>query len=535
MKPNKDYNPSLFPSRPLSTNPYIQQEYERIIGNMSKGLAYAEGSQNSVGSFAEILAKFKELYGSNDMAWLINGFGFSPLYELLNGSAGKDWNKQLLETLLQQYLTEENRAYNESRTAEQRIFDDPLNQLARLTGAGVGRDAAIAMLQGGQQPVTSDSSTVAPGLAPSESRANAIGAATSVVNTLFGAMSTVGSLASFGLSIPQAIEQTKFLRGQNLMSNETLQGLEAVNQVGSAIAGLVSSGVLSTADLDSFTNGSDMLSYINDHRDTDAFKPLFTPGGAMQTLLGTKSGRQMFDNYWNSTINPKHSGDMLESFLNQAKLQESLSYIDTLAKRQQMFTDFNSFWIDFMNQNADLAQKYQDYQNGAIQIAINGEILKQERLNTSAAERQDYVANTQYIAYQNFIERGFSPSVDPLQNDGQDYLNYITWSKYCDDLLKAEAKTGTNRVDSPDGKSAMDRTKDLYIKNPQVLYTGLVLQEAMQKGRLNSYNGSLQPVWQFFDMWSATGATNFVGDVQNGAQDVTETILGRKMPLKVRK
>lgn len=344
----------------------VSRILEMIAEAQRKAQEKAQRSQNR-SSLGTILQKQSTL---DDMSSIINGFGIED-FNGLSPSQIKDWNKQLLETLLQYQLTKEGRQYNEGLRDEQRIYDDPANQLARLTGAGIGRDTAISMLSGGQQPISAEPSSVSPGIPASQSAANAMQTVLAPLNTLFSAASAIGGLVSLGVSIPQAVEQTKALKAQNVMTSEVVNGLNAVNAVGNSIAGLVANGTLTTHDLEGFKDGNEFLNYVNDHRDTAAFSPLFVDGGSMQTLLGTRSGRDMFNQYWQSTLGPKYSASMIEQNLRLAAQQEILGELDTAAKRRDFFMNFQQQWRALLQQDAQLALLAQQYRNGEIEIKIN--------------------------------------------------------------------------------------------------------------------------------------------------------------------
>ena len=198
-------------------------------GGVSAGVAQNDITSN----YSDILAR---LAGSSDnsILQLLQSLG-------INQDAGltvkqrDDWNKQLLDTLINYQLTQENRSYNESMRDEQRLYDTPLNQLARLMGAGVSRDAAIQMLSGGSQPIQSDVAVGAEGIAPSESAANGIQAALAPAQLAIDAIGSVGSLISLGFSIPQAIQQTKFLKNQNLLTQKQLRSYDSASSAFSVL------------------------------------------------------------------------------------------------------------------------------------------------------------------------------------------------------------------------------------------------------------------------------------------------------------
>ena len=185
-----------------------------------------------------------------------------------------DWNKQLLDTLTNYLLTLDNRNYNESMRDEQRIYDSPTNQLARLMGAGVSRDAAIQMLSGGSQPIQSEAASAAQGIAPSESLKNGIDSALAPIQTAFDAISAVGGLVSLGFSIPQAIQQTRALKYGNFMNQQQQNAFNSVNSLTNSLQTAVSDGILTAQDLEGWSNANDAYKWLNDHADTNFVKHL---------------------------------------------------------------------------------------------------------------------------------------------------------------------------------------------------------------------------------------------------------------------
>lgn len=501
-----------------------------IADAQRKAQEKAQRSQNPyISSFSDILGKQSSL---DDFSSLLNGFGLDE-HNWLTPSQMKDWNKQLVETLLQYQLTKEGREYNEGLRDEQRTYDDPTNQLARLTGAGIGRDTAISMLSGGQQPISAEPSSVVPGIPASQSSANAMQTALAPLNTLFSAASAIGGLVSLGVSIPQAVEQTKALKTQNVMTSEVVNGLNAVNAVGNSIAGLVANGTLTTQDLNGFTDGNQVLDYINDHRGTNAFAPLFADGGPMQTLLGTRSGRDMFNQYWQSTLGAKHSGKIIEQNLRLAEQQEVLGELDTAAKRRDFFMNFQQQWRALLQQDAELALLAQQYRNGEIEIKINGQVLQQQRYNTKRAGRVNAEEQVRHNALMDVLENG-APAEPDANSTGQDIMTYNIWSHFYQNMCHDLAASSTDTLQPYNAKygSPAERTMKSAWNSYEVNATGILLQKAMNEGRLDKFTGNAAPLYQFFDAWSACGAKDAVSSASDatGAAATAVKVLPKLIP-----
>lgn len=149
-----------------------------------------------------------------------------------NLSAGdrKDFNKQLLDMILQMLITEEQRRYNEGLRDEQRLYDNPINALARLMGAGVSRDAAIQLLGGGSAgsgsgaPFGSPFAMPSGGPSPSERQNQLANTSFNGVNT---AVSFISTFMSMGISAGVASKQMQAMDNSNFFSGQQKQAYSA--------------------------------------------------------------------------------------------------------------------------------------------------------------------------------------------------------------------------------------------------------------------------------------------------------------------
>lgn len=469
----------------------------------------------------------------------------------LSGDQRDDWNKQLLDSLLNYSLTQENRLYNEGIRDEQRLYDSPLNQLLRLTGAGISRDAAIAMLSGSGSGVgsaiASQPAVAAPGIAPSQSKLNGIQGQTAIANTVLNGINTIAGLVGVGMSIPQALGHVKSLGIQNEMSQKALIGLQASDSVLGSLENAVSTGVLSTVDIDGFSSATDALNYIYDHRDTDAFKPVFD-NGSFQQVYGTKLGREMFSNSWNNVRQSKDAGKMLDQFIKHSDLQNELLSIQGKAAQRDYFFGFQSAINQLLKDDAQIQSLWNDVLSGNIKILIDGEVYEQQKVATAvshlsqtSAERASYREGVEFDAFKSFVENG-EPE-EPLDNsNGQSIINYLTFGDWYNKLQHMLVTTSSSEhVKDSQGYSKYDYQKNRYITprdeykeflrtHQDLLYTGVAIQQIIQEGRLNSWNGNAQPIWQFFDMWRSSGASDFVKSATNAAGDAGAAVLPLVLP-----
>lgn len=255
--------PYPFPSSQPSFH-YEKDDYNSILGK----LGVTEDSE-----FAQFLSSLG-----------INGTGTFSL------SQSEDWNKQLLDILLQYKSELEKRQYNEGLRDEQRLYDSPQAMLARLMGAGLSRDAALQLLgsgAGGSGSGVPYTDGISPdlGIAASQSALNGAQeqlantqAGLGIANTVFGAIGTVSSLVNFGFSIPQAIQQTEFLKNSNLLNKSQLESYMSASKAYEILNG----AGLSSDAIGSVSKVSDVISNLANNGNTDAIS--FINSGGLQSL-----------------------------------------------------------------------------------------------------------------------------------------------------------------------------------------------------------------------------------------------------------
>ena len=409
-----------------------------------------------------------------------------------------DWNKQLLDTLTNYLLTLENRNYNESMRDEQRIYDSPTNQLARLMGAGVSRDAAIQMLSGGSQPIQSDAPSAAEGIAPSQSRLNGINAALAPIQTAFDAISAVGGLVSLGFSIPQAVQQTRSLKYGNFMNQQQQNAFNSVNSLTNALQTAVSNGVLTAQDLEGWSNANDAYKWLNDHADTNFVKPL-ADSGVLQGVFGSTLGREMFNSHWQQMRDARSGGDLYNSFLRQQHLEEGLKEVSTSAMRSQYYQTMISAFKDYMKTDVEMQTLWQQYYNLLQSHDIGQETLKQEQDISDMIHRQNVLDNEYYIAEYSALN-----SVDQKTGfSGTELISYSQFSQMIDMFEESSARTSS-------AKGNRDRLSTFYQHNIGAAATCAALMDIVSKGRLEGFQGDLGSLYKFADMLKYSGASDLL-------------------------
>lgn len=207
----------------------------------------------------------------------------------LSGSQRDSWNQYLLQQMLQYYMTQENRDYNRALQLDDRLYNAPTNQLARLMGAGISRDAAIQLLSGasggsGSGVPYSQAASPADMASANEAGLMPFKAAASVFGMIAQTAGAIGSLGTFGLgaaSLATNLAATRATTAGQLLSNsqlqKTLNGIETASTVVGAISSAYQAGII---DKDhNFESSQDMLKYIRDNADKyEPFNSLVSSG-----------------------------------------------------------------------------------------------------------------------------------------------------------------------------------------------------------------------------------------------------------------
>ena len=204
-----------------------------------------------------------------------NGIKFqAALQELVNGETD---SSQLLASLLgagnaqfsderwdmfYQYLLgmmqqANQRAFDIEQRDESRLYNNPMNELARLMGSGVSRDAALEILKGsaggsGSLGVAGSGAFDAPSVsAPSGTME--LQKQQSIAGMVFGSLAALSNLVQSGVSVAQGIEQVNQLKGQNYFSNKQIEAFDSVQQLTSALQTMQTNGEIEPSEIEKYT------------------------------------------------------------------------------------------------------------------------------------------------------------------------------------------------------------------------------------------------------------------------------------------
>lgn len=344
-------------------------------------------------SQGDIINQLLKLLGTdNGFAQLLQQLGIQT--GNMNAGEIQDWNKQIMDALMQYAITQEQRGYNKSVLDEQRIYDSPMNQLARLMGAGISRDAALQLLSGsgasgsgGSALIGDPNALPASAIPGTQSDLNAIQKQTAIANTVFGAISAIsgaiGSLGSFGISAATLgvnMAATRAATAGQLLSNQqlskTLAGIEAASTVIGAVSSSIDAGFTSTDK--QFDSAQDMVQYIRDNAQSyEPFKQLVSSGALdavakdFYSLSALNSGYKSWRESRDYNLDRKHLVNMyaldemfksidierLQSEIeqNRQSIQESIANVINSTRLADSQIALNQSQIVLNNSNAALA------------------------------------------------------------------------------------------------------------------------------------------------------------------------------------
>lgn len=382
----------------------------------------------------------------------------------------------IVEQLLKNAQTQEIRDYDKRVLDEQRIYDNPTSQLARIMGSGISRDAAIAMMSGGSGTGSSSASPLIgsgtqSALASTVDPNEVLNAQLNKANTIMNAFATVASFAKMGVSLRQMSAQTAGQELSNQLTEKQIQGINDANTVANTFSNLVADGTITAETVKGFKNAQDILDYALDHQEAKGFKPLFDDG-TWQRLSGSVHGRNALNSLWSDLLDNRSTGTQLDQKLdamdNQLTLQ-NMTKIDFVNKINQGV---------LMNQHLQnqLQQDLIDLLNGALQLEINGEILSQEKINTLLAEFEYNQAETE--------NRIFDAVYNTEDENGHTGVYYASLQEL-NDLYKYAVVSSAER--SAMTQQWIDNYERSFFESGRGIMLSLMLQNAYKEGSLDLF------------------------------------------------
>lgn len=461
-------------------------------------------------------------YGTSDFVNLLKSLGINYDHEM-SGKQDEDWNKQLLNLILQQYVNQEQRGYDRSVLQEQRIFDSPINQLARLMGAGISRDAAIQMLSGsglgsgsGSALIGSMGGTIDPGIPASQSELNNIQGKTAIANTVFGGIGALSGLVGLGFSVPQAIQQTKYLQNQNLL---TERQISAYDSTGRAFSILNSAGAAAES-FGSVASAATAITNLAKSGNADAAQ--FIASGGLQTMKeNAPFSSQALGNLYMSERSSVDNARFIEQQQRANDLRNWISENDVT----ESYISVGQSFMQLLQEEPKLAQLWQDVQAGKYKILIAGEELKQEQYQTTVAEN----AAKQAAFDTEVLERFKSLGTQLPDGSVIGASDFIAYSKYQDlykKMYNDAVLLGDPRWMS---KEQVENNRSEYVKflsqNRELAYMTAFVDLAFKQSDAKFIQSWASPFLGFGHALQSSGLGGVVSTATSTASDVAVPLL----------
>lgn len=257
-------------------------------------------------------------------------------------------------------LTKDQRAYEESRLADERSYNSPLSQLGRLLGTGMSREKALQILGsanssgsavGVSSPVQNTPATTSD--ISSNMREHATRSAQMIFNTAL-------SLINMGFSGVRGLSQSALDAANTEAINQRNNANRLSGQFSSVLNYASSRGLVDFANQD-FDSAVSSLQGITSEQDSSIYDYMHSPNG-FNNLISAPLGRETASQMYQSRYGSKRS---------LAELQNMYAS----ARCQSLDADLIAANIDY--QNANIQKLFEDIQT----IDIQQENLKLEGSN----------------------------------------------------------------------------------------------------------------------------------------------------------
>lgn len=419
------------------------------------------------------------------------------------------WLLQQLNNLDQrkydQQLTNDQRSYEMYRLNEQRGYDNPSAQIARLTAAGMSRDAALMAISGGASagagagavmsaPVQG-TPAVAPGVpAPSGS------SDMQLAGTILSGVQTLVSMVQAGFDMAASIEAIKSANMANQLTEKQLKAFTSTDEVASYLQNLSANHPDIYATVNGFDNAEDVLSYIEEHKDTNAFAPLVASPSFNQTF-GTQTGRRLFNEHWARKRESKKGGDLFNMFYKQQSLQNELARLNI----DKVGEEIANFAQDTDLKFVQMRQKVLE------NMGLNENLAYLEESHAYRVAQEEFKANTMYFesesAYYNssalardftISEEGFPMLKESKIRELQYTLNY--WRTITDETALENAKLAWYN-------ESENKWIHSYLDN-------------MYLNACSGYATKYPDMWSLLSAWKYTNMSDVIGGAAQGARAV---------------
>lgn len=316
---------------------------------------------NSSSYWSQIIGKLMQSNSGNNTAIMQMLMELAAKNGNPIGTYDDEVQQQIFKLLLDYVTKNEQREFDKSALDEQRQYDSPTNQLARLMSAGVSRDAAIQLLgQGGESPLVGSGADVGSGTEfsnPTQNLMNGIHQGLSILQS-------VGGLVSLGFSIPQAIQQTHYLKNSNMLTDRQMKAYDAASRA----FGILNNAGAAAESFGSTASAIAAISKLATDGNTDA-KDFIAAGGIKQLQDSAPFSSSTLAQLYQSERQSKDYAKRFRNEMRSEKLRQDLMSADVQKTYQEITNDL----AELRRTNAEVEKIYQDIQKGDIEINILGE------------------------------------------------------------------------------------------------------------------------------------------------------------------
>lgn len=281
------------------------------------------------GELANIFNQFLNSAGMTniDQSTLAGIVQFLNAYLSQPGQRTSERNDMLLQLMLQFLNSNDQRAFDLKQLQDSRLYNSPTNELARMLGAGISRDAAIQMLSGSAGNIAGVAGSVgaAPPNMPAPSGTMDLQQKQFAVGTAQSAVAMLGQLIDSGLSLAQGVESVKAMQGANYFSQAQMQGFSSANEFVNMLQTKIAAGEIDSAEVEKLSNGKDLIKYLQKIAPTNESVAELLNSNAYKGTFGSIYGRQFYNDFWSSVRSSRDSGTLADEFIRSQHLNNDIA------------------------------------------------------------------------------------------------------------------------------------------------------------------------------------------------------------------
>lgn len=287
---------------------------------------------DSAGGYSDVASLFSSFLNSSGMTNIdlssLGGLASILQQYLINKDLhSAERNDLFLQYILQWLNNNDQRAFDLKQLQDSRLYNSPTNELARMLGAGISRDAAIQMLSGSAGNVSGVAGSMgaaAPSM-PATSGTMDLQQKQFAVGTVQSAVAMLGQLIDSGLSLAQGVESVKAMQGANFFSQAQMQGFSSANEFVNMLQAKIAAGEIDSAEVEKLSNGKDLVKYLQKIAPDNASAAELLNSNAYKGTFGSIYGRQFYNDFWDSVRKTRDSGTLADEFIIQQRLNNAFT------------------------------------------------------------------------------------------------------------------------------------------------------------------------------------------------------------------